>query len=154
MLDILIILVRKLNFVTLRHNRFLKIIFETTLHCTLCTVGETYETILSITGGDLEPLHVRRNSLFSPGILKFSTKHKDISFTLKFSKVSRTFLFIFHAGSRGLGSKNFQNSSYKEKTKNSRFGPCFQTIFPFLMTMVLRRSATRSAARTYRVYYR
>ena len=63
MLDILIIFVRKLNFVTLRHNRFLKTIFETTLRCTLSTVGETHETIPSITGGDLEPLHVRRNSL-------------------------------------------------------------------------------------------
>ena len=30
--------------------------------------------------------------------------------------VPRTFLFIFHAGSRRLGSKNFRNSSYKEKT--------------------------------------
>ena len=64
MLDILLILVRKLNFVTLRPNRFLKTIFETTLRCTVSTVGETHETILSITGGDLEPLqHVRRSSL-------------------------------------------------------------------------------------------
>ena len=63
MLDILIILVRKLNFVTLRHNRFLKTIFETTLRCALSTVGEMHETILSITGGDLEPLYVRRYSL-------------------------------------------------------------------------------------------
>ena len=62
-LDILIILGRKLNFVKLRRNRFLKTIFETTLRCTLSTVGETHETILSITGGDLEPLHVTRNSL-------------------------------------------------------------------------------------------
>ena len=29
--------------------------------------------------------------------------------------VPRTFLFIFHAGSRRLGSNNFRNSSYKEK---------------------------------------
>ena len=56
MLDILIILVRKLNFVTLRRSQFLKTIFETTLRCTVSTVGETHETILSITGGDLEPL--------------------------------------------------------------------------------------------------
>ena len=60
MLDVLIILVKKLNFVTLRHNRFLKTIFETTLRCTLSTVRETHETFLSITGGNLEPLHVRR----------------------------------------------------------------------------------------------
>ena len=61
MLDILIIFVRKLNFVKLRRNGFLKNIFETTLRC---TVGETHETILSITGVDLEPLqHVRRSSL-------------------------------------------------------------------------------------------
>ena len=26
----------------------------------------------------------------------------------------------------------------KFQRKNGRFGPCFQTIFPFLMTMVLR----------------
>ena len=53
---------------------------------------------------------------FSPGILKFSTKHKDNPFTLNCFMVPRTFLFIFHAGSRRLGSNNFQNSSYKEKT--------------------------------------
>ena len=47
--------------------------------------------------------------------------------------VPRTFFFIFHAGSRRLGSNNFRNSSYKEKTG---FGSCFQTIFPFLMTMM------------------
>ena len=39
MLEMLIILVRKLNFVTLRHNRFLKTIFETTLSCTLSRGG-------------------------------------------------------------------------------------------------------------------
>ena len=33
--------------------------------------------------------------------------------------VPRTFLFIFHAGLRGLDSKNFRNSSYKEKTAGS-----------------------------------
>ena len=64
MLDILVNLVRKLSFVTLRRNRFLKNIFETTLRCTVSTVGETHKTIMSITGGDLEPLqHVRRSSL-------------------------------------------------------------------------------------------
>ena len=64
MLDILIILVRKLNIAALHRNWFLKTIFETTLRCTVSTVDETHETILSITGGDLELLqHVRRSSL-------------------------------------------------------------------------------------------
>ena len=58
---------------------------------------------------------------FSPGILKFKTKYEANPFTLNCSVVPRSFLFVFHAGSRGLGS--------------SQFGPCFQTIFPFLMTM-------------------
>ena len=49
---------------------------------------------------------------FLPGILKFSTKHEDNRFTLNCSMVPRTFLFIFYAGSGGLGSKNFRNSSY------------------------------------------
>ena len=53
---------------------------------------------------------------FSPGILKFSTKHEDNPLPLNCSMVPRTFLFIFHAGSCRLGSKNFRNSSYKEKT--------------------------------------
>ena len=52
---------------------------------------------------------------FSPGILKFNTKHEDNPFTWNCFTVPCTFLFIFHAGSRGLGSKNFRNSSYKEK---------------------------------------
>ena len=69
----------------------------------------------------------------SPDILKFRTKYEDNPFTLNCSVVPRSFLFIFHAGSRGLGSNNFRNSSYKEK--NDRFTPCFQTVFPFLMTM-------------------
>ena len=56
MLDTLITFVTKLNFVKLRRNRILKNIFETTLRCTVRTVGEMHETILSITGGDLEPL--------------------------------------------------------------------------------------------------
>ena len=33
--------------------------------------------------------------------------------------VSRTFLFVFRAGSRRLGSNNFRNSSYKEKADGS-----------------------------------
>ena len=56
---------------------------------------------------------------FSKGILKFNTKYEDNPFTLNCSTVPRTFLFIFHAGSHGLGSRNFWNSSYKEKTDGS-----------------------------------
>ena len=56
---------------------------------------------------------------FSPEILKFSTKHEDNPFILNYYMVPRTFLFIFHAASRGLGSNNFWNSSYKEKTAGS-----------------------------------
>ena len=52
----------------------------------------------------------------SPDILKFRTKHEDNPFTLNFSVVPRSFLFVFHAGSRGLGSNNSRNSKYKEKT--------------------------------------
>ena len=47
-------------FVKLRHNRFLKNIFEISLRCTVSTVGEMHEPILSITGGDLEPMHLVR----------------------------------------------------------------------------------------------
>ena len=56
---------------------------------------------------------------FSPDILKFSTKHEDNPFTLNCFMVPRTCLFIFDAGSRRLGSNNFRNSSYKEKTTGS-----------------------------------
>ena len=56
---------------------------------------------------------------FSPDILKFSTKHEDNPFTLNCFMVPRTCLFIFGAGSLRLGSNNFQNSSYKEKTAGS-----------------------------------
>ena len=55
-------------------------------------------------------------------VLKFRTKHEDNQdnpFTLNCFVVSRSFLFIFNAGSRGLGSNNFRNSSYKEKTAGS-----------------------------------
>ena len=58
------------------------------------------------------------NIKLSPDILKFKTKHEDNQdnhFTLNCFVVSHSFLFIFHAGSRGLGSKNFRNSSYKKK---------------------------------------
>ena len=54
MLDILTI------FVKLRHNWFLKIIFESTLHCTLSNASEVHEPILSINTEDLEPLHLAR----------------------------------------------------------------------------------------------
>ena len=56
---------------------------------------------------------------FSPDILKFSTKHEDNPFTLNCFMLLRTCLFIFDAGSRRLGSNNFRNSSYKEKTAGS-----------------------------------
>ena len=58
---------------------------------------------------------------FSPDILKFSTKHEDNPFTLNCYMVPRTFLFIFHAGFRRLGSNSFSfwNSSYKEKRVGS-----------------------------------
>ena len=52
-------------------------------------------------------------------ILKFRTKHEDNPFTLNCFMVPRTCLFIFDAGSRRLGSNNFRNSSYKEKTASS-----------------------------------
>ena len=55
----------------------------------------------------------------SPDILKFRTKNGDNPFTLNWSVVPRSFLFVFHAGSRGLGSNNSRNSSYKEKTVRS-----------------------------------
>ena len=64
MLDILMIFLRKLNFVKLHCNWFLENIVETTLRCTVSTVVEMHETILSITRGDLEPLlHVRQSSM-------------------------------------------------------------------------------------------
>ena len=56
---------------------------------------------------------------FSPDILTFSSKHEDNPFTLNSFMVPRTFLFIFHAGWRRLGSNNFRNSSYKDKTAGS-----------------------------------
>ena len=66
---------------------------------------------------------------FSPDILKFSTKREDNPFTLNCFMVPRTYLFIFNAGSRRLGSNNFRNSSYKEKTAGSasvsRLSFCF-----------------------------
>ena len=58
----------------------------------------------------------------SPDILKFRTKREDNQdnpFTLNCSVVPRNFLFVFLAGSRGLDSNNFRNSSCKEKTAGS-----------------------------------
>ena len=51
----------------------------------------------------------------SPDILKFRTKHEDNPFTLNCSVVPRSFLLVFHAGLRGLGSNNSRNSIYKKK---------------------------------------
>ena len=56
---------------------------------------------------------------FSPDILKLSSKQEDNPFTLNSFMVPRTFLFIFHAGSPKLGSNNFRNSNYKDKTGGS-----------------------------------
>ena len=68
----------------------------------------------------------------SPDILKFRTKREDNQdnpFSLNCFMVSRSFLFIVNAGSRELGSNNFRNSSYKEKTAGtarvSRLSFCF-----------------------------
>ena len=69
MLDILIIFVRKLNFVKLRRNRFLKNILESTLRVTVTIVGEMHEIILSITRGSRRgsrtPAACKRNLLVS-----------------------------------------------------------------------------------------
>ena len=44
---------------------------------------------------------------FSPGIPKFSTKHKENTFTLNCFMVPCNVLFTFHADSHRLGSNNF-----------------------------------------------
>ena len=62
----------------------------------------------------------------SPDILKFRRKHKDNQdnpFTLNCFVVFQSFLFMF--------------SELKLQRKNVWFGPRFQTIFPFVITMVL-----------------
>ena len=69
--------------------------------------------------GTVPELCYLKSKQFSPDILKFKTKHEDNLFNLKCSTVPRSFLFIFHAGSRGLGSNNFRYSIYKEKTTGS-----------------------------------
>ena len=63
-------------------------------------------------GAPLE-LYQLKIKQFSPEIPKFSSKHKDNPFTLNYYMVPRTLLFIFHAGSRRLGSNNSRNSSNK-----------------------------------------
>ena len=50
---------------------------------------------------------------------QISTKHENNPFTLNCYMIPHTFLFIFHTGSHRLGSNNFRNSSYKEKTAAS-----------------------------------
>ena len=59
-----------------------------------------------VPGASLEPFQLTIKQ-FSPDIIKFSTKHKDNPFTLNYSMVPCTFLFLFHAGSRKLGSNSF-----------------------------------------------
>ena len=51
----------------------------------------------------------RKIKQFSPEIPKFSTNHEDNPFTLNCYMARRTFVFIFHAGSRRLGSNNFRS---------------------------------------------
>ena len=72
---------------------------------------------------------------FSPEILKFNTNHEDNPFNLNCYIVPRTFLYIFHAGSRKLGSNNFRNSSYYEKKVNSarvsRLSFCFLWLWSY-----------------------
>ena len=55
----------------------------------------------------------------SPDILKFRAKLEDNPFTVNCSVFPRSFLFVFHAGSRELSSNNSWNSSHKEKTAGS-----------------------------------
>ena len=76
----------------------------------LCFVGTPKK---AIPGAALELCQLKIKQV-SPEILKFSTKHKDNSFTLKYSRVTRTFCLYFMQAR--LGSNNFRNSSYKEKT--------------------------------------
>ena len=70
---------------------------------------------IEIPGAALELCQLKLKQ-FSPDILKFSTEHEDNPFTLNCFMVPHTFLLIFHASSRRLGSNNSRNSSYKEKT--------------------------------------
>ena len=114
---------------TSRNIPFFKFVFLNCLvspyHCSnvvfpVCTVLSSFVGTLKneILGAALELCQLKIEH-FSPGILKFRTTHENNPFTLNCSMVPRTVLFIFHAGSRGLGSENFRNSSYKEKTAGS-----------------------------------
>ena len=84
---------------------FQVLLYSSSFVCTL--KNETW-------GAAQEPYQLKIKQ-FSPDIITFRTKHKDNPFTLNCSMLPRTFLSIFHAGSRRLGSNNFWHSSYKEK---------------------------------------
>ena len=56
---------------------------------------------------------------FTLDILKSNTKHEDNAFPINCFMVPRTFLFIFHADSRRLGSNTFRNSNYSAETAGS-----------------------------------
>ena len=82
-------------------------------------VGTLVKNVIPEAALELCQLDIKQ---LSPNILKFRTKHEhnqDSPFTLNCFVVSHSFLFIFNAGSRGLGSNNFGNSSYKEKKASS-----------------------------------
>ena len=66
--------------------------------------------------------------MLPPPILKFGIKYVFKPLTLNCYAL---FILIFHAGLRGLGSYNFGNSSYKEKTA---VRPAFSVYLP-VMTM-------------------
>ena len=94
----------------------------------VCTVFITLGTPKNeIPGAALEPCQLKIK-YFSPEILKFSKKHEVNPFTLNCYMVLHTFLFIFHAGSRRLGSNNFRNSSYKEKMAGSAMFPDYFSV--------------------------
>ena len=99
----------------------------------------------NIQGAALELCQLKTQQ-FSPKILKFSTKHEDNPFTLNCFTVRRTFIFIIHAGLRSLGSSNFQNSSYKQKTDSS--GHAFKVSFRFLWLWLNQK---RGLIRNYQV---
>ena len=93
-------------------------------------VGTLVEHEMPEAALDLCQLNIKQ---VSPDILRLRTRHEDNQdnpFTLNCFVVCRSFLFIFHAGSHGLGSNNFRNSSYKEKTAGS--ARVSRLSFPFL----------------------
>ena len=65
---------------------------------------------------ELRQLKIKQLSL---DMLKFRTKHEYNPFTLNYSVVLHSFLFVFYAGLHGVGSDNSQNSRYDEKTAGS-----------------------------------